>query len=583
MASITRPTVPLERAPWSRRAILAAGLGAGVSALGVPSTVRSAGAGTAAARVILALLTVLGQAAVRVASAAGVDMAPLPDRAVVAPVIDCATLLQRDFSRVIDGPARVQSAADEPATAERAEFCLVKGYVAPTIQFELRLPMKSWTGRYLQGGCGGNCGVIMSGLAPRCDTAVAYAGAFAVGFENSGHVGGDGVWAMGGQAAREDFAFRAAHAFAAAAKAVITAFYGRPPDYSYFQGCSDGGREAMTETQRYPSDFNGLIAGSPAFAIAEAMERFIWEARWGRDARGALVIDAAAANLLHNAVLSACDGLDGAMDGQIDDPRLCHFDPLTLVCPPTASARTCLTAAQAEAARKLYQGPVDENGRNLFYGGEPYGSELSWVERYALPVAGGAMFDEAVKNMIFQGTLDANASVETWRFDRATFEALSRRGSLYDARSTDLAAFRDSGGKLILWQGFADPAAGGYGLPDYYQRLQQSVGGLEATRRFARMFLIPGVYHCGGGYVPYEEDLLGTLVNWVELGRAPDQIMATAVLKDGATRKRPVFAYPVQTRYRGRGDVNDARNFAGRAPRRAPQDLYDWAGASDTR
>jgi hypothetical protein len=510
-----------------------------------------------------------------------VQMVPIPDRAAVMPLLDCAKLVQHDFSSVAEAPTRVQSAAIEAATAERAEFCLVKGYVAPTIQFELRLPTSRWTGRYLQGGCGGNCGIIMSGLAPRCDIQAAYHGEFAVGFENSGHTGGDGVWALGGQSVREDFAFRAAHVFSAAAKAIMSAYYGRLPDFSYFQGCSDGGREAMMETQRYPGDFNGVIAGSPAFAIAEAMERFIWEARWGRDARGSLVLDEAAVTLLHAAVLNACDALDGVKDGQLDDPRQCHFDPAKLICRDGKSSPQCLTANQAEVARKLYAGPVDESGRHLFYGGEPYGSELSWVERYALPIMGAAMFDDAVQNMIFQHTPGAAASVQAWRFDAATFAELSRRGALYDAQSSDLRAFRERGGKLILWQGFADPAAGPYGLPDYYSRVSRDAGSVEAARTFARMFLIPGVYHCAGGYVPYEEDLLGPLVTWVELGRAPDFVMATASLKDGVTRSRPVFAYPVQARYRGRGDVNDARNFAATAPKRAPMDSYGWAGTAN--
>lgn len=530
---------------------------------------------------ILLLLPVcsLGQAKHEAGVGASVQMVPIPDRTVVTPILDCAKLVQHDFSSVAEAPTRVQSAATEAATAERAEFCLVKGYVAPTIQFELRLPTTRWTGRYLQGGCGGNCGIIMSGLAPRCDIPVAFAGGFAVGFENSGHTGGDGVWALGGQAVREDFAFRAAHAFSVAAKAIMSVYYGRAPEFSYFQGCSDGGREAMVETQRYPDDFNGVIAGSPAFAIAEAMERFIWEARWGRDARGSLVLDEAAVTLLHAAVMNACDALDGVKDGQLDDPRKCHFDPGTLVCRAGQSPPQCLSSAQAEVASKLYAGPLDESGRHLFYGGEPYGSELSWVERYALPIMGATMFDDAVRNMIFQREANSPASVQAWQFDAPTFAELSRRGAIYDARSTDLRGFRQQGGKLILWQGFADPAAGAYGLPDYYYRLGREVGGIETARSFARMFLIPGVYHCGGGYVPYEEDFLGALVNWVELGHAPDYVMATALLKEGTSRTRPMFAYPVQARYRGSGDVNDARNFAASAPKSPPMDLYEWAGA----
>ena len=372
-----------------------------------------------------------------------------------------------------DAPARIQSAVIEPKSAERAEFCVVKGYVAPTIQFELRLPTRQWSGRYLQGGCGGNCGLIASFLSPRCDMQTAYAGSFAVGFENSGHVGGDGVWALGGQSVREDFAYRAAHAFSIAAKAIIAVYYGRAPDYSYFQGCSDGGREAMVETQRYPADFNGLIAGSPAFAITEAMERFIWEARWGRDDRGALLFDDAAVTLLHDAVIEACDALDGVKDGQLDDPRPCRFDPRSLILPCRAhSPPNCLTASASRVARNSTQVPSMSGGRHLFYGGEPYGSELSWVERFALPVMGGAMFDDVVKNMIFQQSPVNCRSVQSWRFDGATFDELSRRGALFDARSADLL-LSQQGGKLILWQGFADPAAGAYGLPDYYYRLRR--------------------------------------------------------------------------------------------------------------
>jgi feruloyl esterase len=183
--------------------------------------------------------------------------------------------------------------------------------------------------------------------------------------------------------------------------------------------------------------------------------------------------------------------------------------------------------------------------------------------------------------MIFQGTLSPDASVRNWRFDLATFHELSRKGALYDAPNADLREFRDAGGKLILWQGFADPAAGAYGLPDYYDRVGRIAGGLEPERGFARMFLIPGVYHCSGGDVPYEEDLLGALVNWVETGKAPDQVIASAILKDGVIRRRPVFAYPVHARYRGRGDVNDHRNFVGQAPKSPPNDRYNWAGAEE--
>lgn len=504
----------------------------------------------------------------------------LPPRALVPPVISCDALSGRGFGRVAEGPARITSARIEPAAGERAEFCLVKGYVAPTIQFELRLPTKTYTGRYLQGGCGGNCGMILRSISPGCDNKVAFGGAFAVGFEDSGHAGGDGIWALGGEQVRIDFAYRASHAFAHAAKAIIQTYYGQAPSYAYFQGCSDGGREGLSEAQRYPGDFDGIIAGAAAHIITQAMERFLWEARWGHDDTGRPLFDTPAVTALHAAVMTACDGLDGLKDGQIDDPRACRFDPGKIQCGAKRAA-PCLSAEQVEAARRFYLGPVDPAGKHLYPGGAPYGGELTWLGRGSLSEAGLQMIEENVRTMTFLGDLPDEVDVRNWRFDEPTFRDLSRRGAIYNTDDPDLRPFRASGGKLILWYGLADPAAGAYALPDYYQRVQNAVGGLKSARSFARMFPVPGVYHCGGGYVPYEEDFLGAMVAWVETGRAPDSVIATAGLQDGAVRQRPIYAYPVRAAYVGKGDVNAAASFVGRAPQTPPNDRYDWLGASN--
>jgi Tannase and feruloyl esterase len=507
-----------------------------------------------------------------------VTYSPLPERAAVLPVIACDALAHRAFDRDKEAPARVLSAETVAATSDRAEFCLVKGYVAPNIQFELHLPTHGYSDRYLQGGCGGNCGFIASFLAPGCDTRPAFGGSFAIGFEDSGHVGRDGVWALGGEQVRSDFAYRAAHVFSVAAKRIIAAYYGHAPTYSYFQGCSDGGREAMAETQRYPSDFNGVVAGSPAFLITEAMERFIWEARWGRDAQGHPVFDHASLQLLHAAVIKACDRIDGLEDGQIDDPRRCQFDPGKLLC-RSPQTTLCLTPQQVEVARKFYDGPRTPDGTALYLGGEPYGAELTWEGRIAFAEAGAGMLEDAVRDMIFVGDLPPDVTVNTWSFDLPTFYELARRGALYDANDPDLNAFRSAGGKLILWQGAADPAAGAYGVPDYYQRLQNAMGGLAATQAFTRYFVVPGVYHCGAGYVPYEEDFLGPIVQWVESGVAPDSVISTAVLSGGKVRTRPVYAYPARAKYRGSGSIDDASSFQREEPASPPRDAFAWAGA----
>lgn len=503
----------------------------------------------------------------------------LPKSLTISPVLDCAKLSGQAFDRHLASAASVLSARVVTLKGRRQRFCLVRGYVAPTVQFSLWMPIEGYTGRYLQGGCGGNCGVVMHSFAPSADDRLAFGGAFAVGFEDSGHVGGDGVWALGGSEVRNDFAFRAAHVFSLAARRILARYYGVKPRFSYFDGCSDGGREGMMETQRYPADFNGVIAGAPAFPITEAMERFIWEARWGYTPSGKSVWTLDALHTLHDAVISACDAKDGLKDGQIDDSRLCHFDPSKLLCKLHQSSH-CLTQRQIEAAREFYQGPVSKHGTPLFYGGEPYGSELTWGARFSIASAGQFMLRDVVRDMIFNGHLPAAMTPRTWPFSLQMFYQLRRRGAIYDANDPNLAAFRAAGGKLILWQGAADMAAGAYSVPDYYQRLENASGGLSRTKQFARYFVIPAVYHCGGGYIPYNEDLLGPLVQWVERGKAPRSIVATAPLRNGQVRTRPVYPFPTEERYVGHGNVNSYRNFRPYTSAHPRSALYQWAGAS---
>jgi hypothetical protein len=543
------------------------------------STKRSGSITDAAHPVIHAILSTLlvlwSQTAP--AQSAGPPLEPLPERPIELPVLACEALTSHAFTT--DVALRVMSAAVQPARADRAEFCLVKGYVAPQVQFALYLPTKSYTGRYLQGGCGGMCGVIGESLQPSCDSAVALGGSFAVGFNNSGHVGagfGDGVWAKDAPELREDYAFRATHVAAVAAKAIVAAYYGKAPRWAYFQGCSDGGREALMESQRYPTDFNGIVAGS-VFSMPAVMEQFLWDAHVGLTPTGQPLLTSEATALLHRAVLEKCDALDGVRDGQIDDPRICHYDPGKLACRKGLEPPACLTNEQVTAARLLYQGPMDGAGHRLFPGGLPYGSELLWSTPAltATGVAAGGF----LQNLAFPNQLPSGFTWRDWAFDLESFEKLDAAGAVYDPRSADLRAFRDAGGKLLLWQGTADQASGIFGMPEYYQAIRDTVGGLDAARQFTRLFLVPGVYHCGGGYIPYEEDFLGAMVNWVERQQAPVQVVAAARLQDGTLRRRPLFAYPERARY-VKGDVNDSHSFVGMMPAREPDDHYDWVGAS---
>lgn len=526
-----------------------------------------------------ALIICLGEFAIA-ARAAPPESVRLPAREVIEPVTGCESLAQQAVE-VEGAPVSIGSAQVQPATPTRAEFCRVSGIIAPQVQFELLLPTRTYTGRYLQGGCGGACGVINVQFSPEADMPLALGGAFAVAFENSGHVGTSGrdtVWARGDPVLRRDFAYRAAHVSALAAKALIAVYYGQAPSYSYFDGCSNGGREGLVEAQRYPGDFAGVIAGAPAVWITPGVVRILWESRTMTDAGGSALFTSATAALLHNAVLQACDALDGLKDGQLDDPRACHFDPRQLLCRPGQATDSCLTALQAEAARKLYQGPVDAEGRALYLGGQAYGTELGWIGPGAFTQIGPTLAAPQIRNMILNGEPAESIDWRTWRLDAAHVRLLLEQGGYYDAEPK-LEGFRGAGGKLLLWQGAADGAIGAHVLPDYYQRLRDAAGSLEATLSYARAFIIPSMYHCGGGDVPYDGPLLPAMVNWVERGIAPEQLSFSAHLADGTLRTRPVYAYPVHARYNGQGDINDAASFHADPRGTEPDDHYGWVGS----
>lgn len=509
-----------------------------------------------------------------------VSYADLPDRAAILPAMDCSDLPGKDFLSIKGAPSRVTSA--ELMTRDNGvAFCHVKGIIAPQIQFEFHLPVDSYTGRYLQAGCGGACGMIMNSVTPQCNNKTAFGGEFAVSFNNSGHVGPEGqdtLWAAYAPQLRIDYAHRAAHVMSLVAKEILATYYGQKPDYSYFIGCSYGGREAMMEAQRYPDDFDGVIAGAPALWINSGVVRIIYESQIAQDADGNQILTPESTRLLHDAVMAACDGLDGLKDGQIDNPRACKFDPRKLVCKPGQS-EGCVTANQAEVMWKLYRGPVDDQGRNLYLGGEPYGSELLWSGPGSFTARGYLLAANQIKFMINGGETDQDFDWREWKPDRADLVELNQKGGFYNANNPDLSAFKARGGKLIMWQGEADNAGGSYILPHYYQLVRDKMGGFAATDPFMRVYLLPGVYHCAGGYIAYQHDMLGAMVNWVERGEAPYELIGSAILEDGTVRNRPVYPYPVQAKYKGTGDINAADSFVPVRPAAEPNDKFDWLGA----
>jgi feruloyl esterase len=510
----------------------------------------------------------------------------------VQPVRPCASLT--GTYRIPGAVTQVKTATPVAGSNGQRAYCDVRGFVEPAVGFDLKLPAV-FNGRYLQYGCAGLCGVIFPGTpafpAPPGPCGPPPGAEFAVAATDDGHTGQpadspfqaitDGSWAAHNQAARDDYFYRGPHVVSVAAKRIIAAYYGSAPEYSYFSGCSTGGREGLLEAQRYPHDFNGIIAGSPGiFMQALLGVYFGWNARANMDARGAPILTADKLPALHNAVMAACDSLDGLSDGQIDDPRACRFDPGSIQCPPRTDRPTCLTPAQVAVVRKVYAGPNDGHGHRLYPGGEPRGTELAWVG-YLVPSNGYTIAPLPDNYFRYVGYPIGSpaSSLATFQFTVREFRRLTAVGAEGNALSVNLSAFRAAGGKLIIYHGWADQGISPFGTLDYYQRLWQHNGGLRATQRWARLFMIPGLYHCDtGGDTLTALNPFPALVDWVEHGHAPDHIIATGHDSAGKARTRPVFPYPLRAVYDGTGSINDARNFKPAPPLAPPHDIIHWAG-----
>jgi hypothetical protein len=515
----------------------------------------------------------------------------------VRPVRSCTELAgDYGFPGAATHVAKAEVVAADPAKGV-PEYCDVAGVVAPAVKFELKLPTQTYGGRYVQFGCDGLCGLFRSPAFPAgCGGQPGKD--FAVAATDDGHEGKlppgippqfdflkimDGTWAADNQAARDDYFFRAPHVVSVAAKGIIGTFYGQRPRVSYFNGCSTGGREGLLLAQRYPRDFDGIVAGAPTNFMGPLTGiYFAWLAKTNSNPDGSGILTFTKLPALHNAVLAACDGLDGLVDGQVDDPTKCHFDPVGIQCADGVDQDGCLTPAQVGVARKLYDGPKDAQGRRLYPGWEAYGSELAW-EGSSVPFheGGGTIAplpDNYLRYVGYPIGRPASSLAEI-QFTVAELNRLTPEGRKGNALSLDLREFRRAGGKLIMWHGGYDQSIPAVGTIDYYERLAQRNGGLRKTQEFARLFVVPTKYHCDlGGELLNTFNPLPNLVSWVEHERAPEQIVATGTNPQGGPRSRPVFAYPLQARYDGSGSVDDATNFVPVRPA-GGSNIIDWAGS----
>src|SRR4051812_4614102 len=503
---------------------------------------------------------------------AGVLLWPGSAHAAIAPVRTCEQLA---------GVAHVARAV----VTDR--YCDVSGVVEPAVKFELKLPLDSYTGRYLQYGCDGYCGFFPSPVLRPCPGP--RGGTFAVAATDDGHVASppsqfgvvDATWAAGNRSARDDFFFRAPHVVARASKRIIAAFYGVEPRHSYFNGCSTGGREGLLLAQRYPHDFDGIVAGAPTHYFGPIAVNEAWVAKANMAADGSPIITKDKLAPLHDAVVRACDRLDGLADGQIEDPRACRFDPARVQCAAGGDEPSCLTPAQVAAARRLYAGARDAHGRRLYPASETYGSELAW-DIFIVPLPGfgafsGILADGYLKYMGYPLGMP-HSSLAEFRFTVGELRRLAPEGVKGNAMSLDLSAFRRAGGKLLLWHGWADANIPPGATVDYYGRLVRRSGGLRRTQEFARLFMVPTLHHCaiGGGYELNTFDPFDAIVPWVEHGRAPARLIARR--QGTMPRSRPVFPYPLRARYDGSGSVNEARNFVA-APALVRSRPVVWAGS----
>lgn len=455
------------------------------------------------------------------------------------------------------------------------DYCRVRGYVRPAINFELRLPVSDWNGKFFMAGCGGLCGQIH---AERLDYSnginVALARDYAVVTTDAGHWGAhaaDGLWAYDNRAAERDWAWRALPEVARAAKAIIRSYYRRREEHSYFSGCSNGGRMAAMAAQRFPELFDGVIIGAPALDWRTLAMHGAWTVQANTGADGKPILDPSKATMIAKAVMDACDAGDGAADGLIADPQSCAFDPQSLQCKAGSEDGACLTKTETGVLKKWYGGLPDAHGVDWKYNIMP-GSEPYWPT-WLTPPEGRKGVMEAYLDNLFSYVLferDPGPSYSLHDFDLSPYpKSLDYMRALYRADNPDLSRFREAGGKAIMWQGWSDPGAVPGAAIGYYEDVVERAGGKDEADRFFRLFMVPGAGHCFEA--PHQSaerfDPIAALEAWVEKDVAPDRIIARQAGADGGTiRTRPFCPFPQIARYSGEGDIDDAGNFRCEAP-----------------
>lgn len=510
----------------------------------LPGRLKWNGRAAGAFAAVLLASVVFGAAPARAASCESLASLSLPD----ATITKAELVAAGAFTPPV-GPAP-PIGADPVTYADLPAFCRVTATLKPTsdsdIQIEVWLPAAGWNGKYEAVGGGGWAGVISYSAM-----AEAIRGGYATSSTDTGHVGANGSFALGHPEKVIDYAYRSEHEMTVKAKALIAAFYGKPAQFSYWNGCSTGGKQGLTEAQRYPKDYNGIIAGAPANYMIHLHVRqvAIWQyAHRSPDA----MIPPVKYPMIHEAVMKECDALDGLKDGLIENPRACHFDPKTIEC-KNGDEPSCLTAAQVATARAVYAPTrIPSTGQAVFPGLEP-GSEPAW----GLLIGGkeALVATDTFRYIVFKDP-NWNAKLD---LDKDVTLADKIDGGNNNAIDPNLRPFFSSGGKLIIYHGWSDQLISPGNSIDYYDSVLKAVG--APARQDMRLFMVPGMEHCRGGEGPNVFDMMPAISQWTEGGAAPSQVVASHKTKGTVDRTRPLCPYPQIAKYKGTGSIDEAANF----------------------
>lgn len=527
----------------------------------------------AKACILIALFSILTATAGRAASCDSLSALKLPDTTITS------------AQQVAAGQFIPPGASAPPASVKNLPaFCRVQATIKPAkdsdIKIEVWLPVSGWNGKYRGQGNGGFAGFIdYPGLA------TAVSAGYAAASTDTGHTGTpvDATWALGHPDKIVDFGWRAIHEMTVKAKALIQAFYGDAPKHSYFLGCSNGGRQGLMEAQRFPEDYDGILAGAPANYWTEVFATFVYDIQ-ATQATPASYIGVDKIPAIAKAVNAACDAADGVQDGVLNFPPVCHFDPAVLQC-KEADSPDCLTAPQVAALKKIYAGPHRANGQQMSVGFLPGGEDGQGGWATWIAMGPGKDWQSLFANGFFTNMISSKEALDlkTINIETAVNLANSQQGQTFNAVNPNLKPFAAHGGKLIVYHGWSDAALPPQDAIHYWAEVGQAVGELE-TADFMRLFMVPGMQHCAGGpgansfgqFGPLgdpQHDVRAALEQWVEKGLAPDRIIATKFVSDadhsqGIKMTRPLCPYSQVAKYVGKGDTNDAANFycGGRRP-----------------